>query len=261
MRYVITFVASFGLSACTVSTQTPSDDATTETSSSTGATHTQTTGATSSTRNETSSRPQTTSEPMPSHSSGATSAGTVSPASTSADDVAPTTDASAPDETSATTTDDPTTDISATNDNDTESSTTSAATTTSDATTSEALEGCDDGPLDAPIPGCTPEFEETGDYYADCVDRINQFRWECQCLPPLERVQDGEACADEHSQHDFEVDEAHSDSSRRFASRVGTRKTNARAIAKILGSSISVCSKCGTKAPGRTSKNTGTTST
>jgi hypothetical protein len=43
----------------------------------------------------------------------------------------------------------------------------------------------------------------------DCVARINQLRWECQCLPPLERFEDGEACANEQSQHDYEVDEAH----------------------------------------------------
>jgi len=33
----------------------------------------------------------------------------------------------------------------------------------------EPLAGCDDGPLDAPLDGCAPEFEESGDFYADCV--------------------------------------------------------------------------------------------
>lgn len=73
----------------------------------------------------------------------------------------------------------------------------------------EPLEGCEDGPLDAPLPDCAPEFEETGDFYEDCVARINQLRWECQCLPPLERWPEGEDCADQHAQYDYEQDEAH----------------------------------------------------
>jgi uncharacterized protein YkwD len=90
-----------------------------------------------------------------------------------------------------------------------EPTSTSAAETSSDATSTEMPEGCGDGPLSEPIPNCQPEFEETGDYYADCVARINQFRWECQCLPPLERNPEGEDCADQHSQYDYEQDEAH----------------------------------------------------
>ena len=63
-------------------------------------------------------------------------------------------------------------------------------------------EGCE-GPLDAPIPGCTPTpVPNTGDPYADCVARINQFRAECQCLPPLERWTEGEDCADEQAEYD-----------------------------------------------------------
>lgn len=73
----------------------------------------------------------------------------------------------------------------------------------------EPMEGCESGPLDAPIEGCSPEFEETGDFYEDCVARINQLRWECQCLPPLERWVEGEDCADQHAQYDYEQDEAH----------------------------------------------------
>ncbi len=68
---------------------------------------------------------------------------------------------------------------------------------------------CEGGPLDQPLPDCAPAFEETGDYYADCVARINQFRWECQCLPPLQRHEEGEDCADQQSQYDYEVDQAH----------------------------------------------------
>jgi hypothetical protein len=42
----------------------------------------------------------------------------------------------------------------------------------------------------------------TGDVHQDCVDRINQFRRECACLPPLERWTAGEACADEMAEYD-----------------------------------------------------------
>jgi hypothetical protein len=69
---------------------------------------------------------------------------------------------------------------------------------------------CDDGPLDAPLPDCAPEpVPDSGDFYADCVARINQFRWECQCLPPLERWVEGEDCANQHSEYDYEVNQAH----------------------------------------------------
>jgi hypothetical protein len=36
------------------------------------------------------------------------------------------------------------------------------------------------------------------------VARINQFRWECQCLPPLQRWTDGESCTDSNAQYDSE---------------------------------------------------------
>lgn len=63
--------------------------------------------------------------------------------------------------------------------------------------------GCEGGPLAEPIPECQPmPVPDTGDKYADCVSRINQFRWECQCLPPLERWTEGEACADEQAEYD-----------------------------------------------------------
>ncbi len=68
---------------------------------------------------------------------------------------------------------------------------------------------CDSGPLDLPVDGCAPEFEESGDFYADCVARINQLRWECQCLPPLERWVEAESCADAQAEYDFEVNQAH----------------------------------------------------
>ena len=62
---------------------------------------------------------------------------------------------------------------------------------------------CADGPLSEPIAGCTPgPVANSGNFKADCVERINQFRWDCQCLPPLDRWTDGETCADEHAEYD-----------------------------------------------------------
>jgi len=62
---------------------------------------------------------------------------------------------------------------------------------------------CDGGPLAAPIQGCTPTpLASTGDAHQDCVDRINQFRFECQCLPPLARWTEAENCSDQQSGDD-----------------------------------------------------------
>jgi len=69
---------------------------------------------------------------------------------------------------------------------------------------------CDGGPLAEPIPGCAPTPPpNTGDFHQDCVDRINQFRWECQCLPPLDRWTDAEACTDQQSADDQNGGGAH----------------------------------------------------
>ncbi|UCH29775.1 MAG: hypothetical protein JSV06_01765 [Myxococcales bacterium] len=66
-----------------------------------------------------------------------------------------------------------------------------------------APDPCSAGPLSAPIPNCDPiPAASTGDIHADCVARINQFRWECQCLPPLQRWTDGEACTDSNAEYD-----------------------------------------------------------
>ena len=63
--------------------------------------------------------------------------------------------------------------------------------------------GCAAGPLADPIPNCSPDpLPSTGDAHADCVARINQFRWECQCLPPLARWVDGESCTDSNAEYD-----------------------------------------------------------
>jgi hypothetical protein len=48
---------------------------------------------------------------------------------------------------------------------------------------------------------CKPAAPDTGDYYADCVARVNQFR-ACVCLPPLGRWTGGEACADQDAAYD-----------------------------------------------------------
>lgn len=62
--------------------------------------------------------------------------------------------------------------------------------------------GCD-RPLAEPIDGCRPPpMPSTGDPAQDCVNRINQLRAECQCLPPLERWTEGESCATEHAEYD-----------------------------------------------------------
>jgi len=55
----------------------------------------------------------------------------------------------------------------------------------------------------APVASCQPApLQSTGDPYADCVTRINQLRWECQCLPPLQRWNEAEGCADQQAEYD-----------------------------------------------------------
>ena len=49
----------------------------------------------------------------------------------------------------------------------------------------------------------------SGDILQDCVDRINQFRTQCACLPPLQRNTDGEACANQMAEYDAGKDTAH----------------------------------------------------
>lgn len=70
-------------------------------------------------------------------------------------------------------------------------------------TTATTATACSQGPLQAPLPNCAPEpLASSGDPAQDCVDRVNQLRWECQCLPPLQRWTEGEACANEHAEYD-----------------------------------------------------------
>ncbi len=62
---------------------------------------------------------------------------------------------------------------------------------------------CSNGRLDAPVANCAPDpLQTTGDPYADCVTRINQLRWECECLPPLRRWNEAEGCADQDAEYD-----------------------------------------------------------
>lgn len=80
---------------------------------------------------------------------------------------------------------------------------------------SQALGGsssteCPNGPLDTSIANCVLDpLPSTGEFYQDCVNQINAFRWECQCLPPLERWTEAEDCANQHAQYDYEHDSAH----------------------------------------------------
>ena len=72
------------------------------------------------------------------------------------------------------------------------------------------MSGCESGPLAEPIAGCAPVPKpRTGDFGQDCVDRINQFRWECQCLPPLARWADAEMCTDQQSENDHNAQVPH----------------------------------------------------
>ena len=88
---------------------------------------------------------------------------------------------------------------------------TTQTTGTSTGTTSTTTNPlCANGPLAEPIPSCAPPVPaSTGDFGQDCVDRINQFRWECQCLPPLARWTEAEDCTDQQSADDQAVNGAH----------------------------------------------------
>lgn len=72
------------------------------------------------------------------------------------------------------------------------------------------LDTCANGPLEAPIQNCAPAMPpSTGDWHQDCVNRINQLRWECQCLGPLQRWTGGEDCADQMAESDHNSGQAH----------------------------------------------------
>ncbi len=87
---------------------------------------------------------------------------------------------------------------------------TTTTTTTTTTSTTTTVDPCPNGPLANPIPNCKPPVPpSTGDFGQDCVDRINQFRWECQCLPPLQRWTQAESCTDTQSQNDQQTGQAH----------------------------------------------------
>ena len=66
-----------------------------------------------------------------------------------------------------------------------------------------AGKACGNGPLSRPRPDCSPPvLPSKGDPFEDCVARINQLRWTCQCLPPLTRWNGGESCANKQAKHD-----------------------------------------------------------
>lgn len=74
-----------------------------------------------------------------------------------------------------------------------------------------------DGDGDGPEPGCVVDLNcdpavlpSTGDFSQDCVNRINQFRVGCHCLPPLERWTEGEACATANAEFDQDTGQPHS---------------------------------------------------
>jgi len=67
----------------------------------------------------------------------------------------------------------------------------------------KSSDACTKGPLSRPRPICAPPaLPSTGDPHEDCVARINQLRWKCQCLPPLRRWKGGEKCASQEAKYD-----------------------------------------------------------
>jgi hypothetical protein len=80
----------------------------------------------------------------------------------------------------------------------------------------------------------------TGDLAQDCVNRINQFRGECACLPPLQRWTEGEACADQMAEYDSERNEAHAG----FRDDICEQGGSAQNECPGYGSDTQVVSRC-----------------
>jgi hypothetical protein len=80
----------------------------------------------------------------------------------------------------------------------------------------------------------------TGDLHQDCVDRINQFRTQCACLPPLARRTDGEACANQMAEYDAGKGTAHAGANDRICQPGGAQnecpgyRSNAEVISLCL---------------------------
>lgn len=90
---------------------------------------------------------------------------------------------------------------------------------TAESTTSGTTTGSSDC---VPQVDCEPEaLPSSGDIYQDCVDRVNQFRVGCWCLPALTRWTEAEDCANQHAQYDYEQDTAHAGFSDNICSNGG----------------------------------------
>ncbi len=112
----------------------------------------------------------------------------------------------------------------------------------------DASRGADGGaPSDAAVSGdgctadlkCMPTAPSTGDFYADCVARVNQFR-ACVCLPPLARWDAGESCANQDSLFDTTADAAHAG----FEGNVCKPQGNAENECPKWGSTTQIVSGC-----------------
>jgi hypothetical protein len=90
-----------------------------------------------------------------------------------------------------------------------------------------------------PDNGCKPTPPNTGDPYADCVARINQFR-ACVCLAPLTRHNAGEACADQEAQYDSQTGTAHSGFTGGICSPSGMAQNECPGY-RSLAETISLC--------------------
>jgi Cysteine-rich secretory protein family len=103
------------------------------------------------------------------------------------------------------------------------------------------------GPSDAAASGdgctanlkCMPTAPSTGDFNADCVARVNQFR-ACVCLPPLARWDAGESCANQDSQFDYTQNTAHAG----FQGKVCTPQGNAENECPSWPSTTQIVSGC-----------------
>src|SRR3569623_1748176 len=106
------------------------------------------------------------------------------------------------------------------------------------ATSSGGMPGAGGAGGCTPDYGCKPTPPNTGDYYADCVTRVNQFR-ACVCLPPLARWTDGEACADMDAAYD-PANGAHAG----FIAGICSPEGNAQDECPAWGSATQVISGC-----------------
>ena len=74
---------------------------------------------------------------------------------------------------------------------------------------------------------CEPDPPNTGDEREDCVARVNQFR-QCVCLPPLQRWTEGESCADQQAEYDYQQGVAHAGFNDRICSPGGNAQNECR---------------------------------